>query len=71
MHTVRVVVDRIEGEIAVLLVGPEEIKVDFPTSCLPELHEGMVFAITFRENRMEEGARRAEVESLLKRLTKR
>jgi hypothetical protein len=48
MRPVRAVVDRIEGEIAVLLLGEEETRVELPLSRLPEgSHEGSWLKISF------------------------
>ena len=41
------VVDRIEGEVAVLLVGEDEVKVDFPKKYLPRgTKEGSVLDLS-------------------------
>jgi hypothetical protein len=64
----RAVVDRIEANVAVLLVGPDEIQVSFPMSCLPTAHEGAILEFTVDEQPHEEQDRRAEVEGLLAKL---
>ncbi|MDP3486369.1 MAG: DUF3006 domain-containing protein [Bacillota bacterium] len=64
----RVFVDRIEENVATLLVGPEEIQVNFPVSCLPTAYEGAILEFTVDEQPQEERARRAEVEGLLAKL---
>ena len=64
----RAVVDRIEANTAVLLVGPDEIQVNFPISCLPAAHEGAILEFAVSEQPQEEQARRAEVEGLLAKL---
>lgn len=64
----KAVVDRIEEKVAVLLVGPEEIQVAFPMSCLPAVHEGAILDFTIDEQPQDERNRRAEVEGLLAKL---
>ena len=47
----KVVIDRIENQIAVVLFGDEEIKVDLPLSLLPEVvKEGSHLNVTFELN---------------------
>jgi len=62
------VVDRIEGDTAVLLVGPDELVVNFPLACLPAVHEGSILNFTIEGDVEEEMRRRVKAEELLKRL---
>ena len=62
------VVDRIEGEMAVLLVGPSELRVDFPVSLLPPIHEGAVLKLSIEVDEDEEQSRRQKAQSLLGKL---
>jgi len=64
----RAVIDRIEADIAVLLVGPDEARVNFPVNYLPSAHEGAVFEFVVEEQPQAEQTRRAEVEGLLAKL---
>lgn len=49
---VRVVVDRIEGQVAVLLVGKDEVRVDVPVSVLPPgAGEGALLRASFALDR--------------------
>jgi len=64
----RAVIDRIEADIAVLLVGPDEVLVNFPVSYLPASHEGAVFEFVVEEQPQVEQTRRTEVEGLLAKL---
>lgn len=65
---IKVVVDRIEEDMAVLLVGEEEISVDFPLSCLPNAREGAIFEFSVREDNETEQERRQKAEELLRKL---
>lgn len=65
---VQAVLDRIEGTMAVLLVGAEEVPVSFPAVMLPSQREGAVFDIDITEQPQEESARRSDVEALLAKL---
>lgn len=67
----RAVVDRIEGEFAVLLIGPDEKKADFPLSCLPVLREGTVISIEICVDEEETQSRRAKAKELLRDLLNR
>jgi hypothetical protein len=45
---IKIVVDRIEGDMAVLLIGPDETRVDLPLAALPEgAREGSLLRATF------------------------
>lgn len=68
---VTAVVDRIEGDIAVLLVGPDDHKIDMPVSLLPYVYEGAVLTLTIEHNEDEEAARRAKAKGLLLKLMRR
>lgn len=62
------VVDRIEGDMAVLLVGPSELKVNFPVSLLPPIHEGAVLKLNIEVDENEEQQRRQQAQSLIDKL---
>lgn len=62
------VVDRIVEDVAVLLIGPNEIPVNFPIALIPEAREGAVLSLSIEELQSEEQARRSEVEGLLAKL---
>ncbi|HOE28142.1 MAG: DUF3006 domain-containing protein [Candidatus Aureabacteria bacterium] len=68
---VRVVVDRIEEDLAVLEVGGEGT-VEWPVKFLPpELQEGNVLDVEFLINRQAEAEARAEISDLQKQLLER
>jgi hypothetical protein len=68
---VRVVVDRIEEDLAVLEVGGEG-SVEWPVKFLPpELKEGNVLDVEFLINRQAEAEARAEISDLQKQLLER
>ena len=55
----KAVVDRFEGEYAVLLFGDDEIKVDFPKKLLPQgTHEGSWLKVVFELD--QEGTKKQE-----------
>lgn len=62
------VVDRIVGNVAVLLVGPDETKVDFPISCLPKVHEGAILSLEIGLDEDEEKRRQEAARNLLDEL---
>jgi len=62
------VIDRVEGDFAVLLLGSEQVEVSFPLAFLPSPHEGAVIEFALAEQPGEEQAKRAEVEGLLAKL---
>ena len=65
----KAVVDRIEEDVAILLLGPAEIIVDFPLSCLPEvIREGMILDITLEIDKETEEARRQRATDLMQKL---
>jgi hypothetical protein len=67
----KAVVDRIEGDVAVLLVGPEEMSVDFPLSCLPEVREGSILDVVIEEDQGTENERRIRAQELLEKLIRK
>ena len=65
----RVVVDRIEGEHAVLLFGDKEVKVDMPLELLPKgIKEGNILNSIFELDPKAEQQQREKVENLLNKL---
>ncbi len=68
---IRAVVDRIEGEVAVLLVGQPERRVDFPLECLPPVHEGAMLWLSWEMDKLEEAARKDQAVELLQKLLQR
>ena len=68
---VRVVVDRIEGEIAVLEVEGEGI-VEWPVKFLPRgIREGNILDVEFEINREAEATQRAKISKLQQELLQR
>jgi hypothetical protein len=66
------VVDRIEDSFAVLLLGPEEVKLELPVALLPEAtEEGSILSVDFRINRDAIQRQRDKIESLLEDLKKK
>lgn len=65
---VMAVVDRMEGAVAVLLVGPEERIVNFPLSLLPPIHEGSVLQLVIDTDEYEEEKRQGKAQRLLQQL---
>ncbi len=66
----KAVIDRFEGDYAVVLFGDKEVKVDIPIKLLPrEAREGSWLNITFEVD--QEGTRKQEekVKGLLDKLT--
>lgn len=68
---VTAVVDRIEGDMAVLLVGPDDHKIDMPLDLLPYVYEGAVLSFEIEKDDDEEAARRAKAKSLLLKLLRK
>ncbi len=65
----KAVIDRFEGEYAVVLVGPEEIKVDLPRELLPEgAREGSVLDVSFELDPGGEEERRIRIRDKLGKL---
>lgn len=68
----RAVIDRFEGDVAVLLFGDEEIKVDFPRSLLPPGTKGGSWLTISMELDLEgEQGQREKISEQLKRLRER
>lgn len=65
------VVDRIEGEFAVLLVGTAERKVDFPLDCLPPVQEGSIINLSMELDESKEQARRQQSADLIEKLLRK
>ena len=62
-------IDRFEGEMAVLLVGPEQTPVNVPRSDLPEgASQGDVVRLEGYVDREETERRRAEIKEKIERL---
>lgn len=65
----KAVIDRIEGNVAVLLVGDEEIKVDFPAKLLPKgSKEGSWLRITIEIDQAGTAKQTEKVEGMLNKL---
>ena len=68
----RAVIDRFEGSYAVLLLGNDEAKVDWPRQYLPEdAEEGSILGISFEVKHEETKATREKMQQRLDRLKKR
>lgn len=65
----RAVIDRFEGDLAVVLVGDEEYRLDVPRRFLPPgAREGDVLALGWEIDRRETEARRERVRGLIDEL---
>jgi hypothetical protein len=65
----KAVIDRFEGEYAVMLFGDEEIKVEVPRKLLPEgSTEGSWLKVSFELDPKETMARKEKINSLLEKL---
>lgn len=65
----KAVIDRFEGDYAVVLFGDEEIKVDIPRALLPErATEGSWLRVSFELDEEETMRRREKISSLLEKL---
>ena len=65
----KAIVDRIEGEIAVVLFGDYEDKMDIPLADLPVgVKEGSCLKVCFELDDDEESTRRKRIEERLNRL---
>lgn len=65
----KAVIDRFEGEYAVMLFGDEEIKVEVPRKLLPEgSTEGSWLKVSFELDPEETMARKEKINSLLEKL---
>jgi hypothetical protein len=68
----RAVIDRVEGELAVLLVGDESIKLNVPLSLLPAgCKEGDVLNISFERDTEETEQAKERVSGLMEKLKKK
>ncbi|HHU49956.1 MAG: DUF3006 domain-containing protein [Caldicoprobacterales bacterium] len=66
----KAVVDRIEGQIAIVLFGDDEIKADIPLVLLPEgTKEGSHLNITFELDPASEAGQREKIAALLQKLS--
>jgi hypothetical protein len=65
----RAIIDRIEGKMAVVLVGDYEEKIDIPLANLPKgVKEGSCLKVHFEIDRDEELNRRKRIQERLNRL---
>jgi hypothetical protein len=65
------VIDRIEESIAVILMGPDEVKIELPTELLPsEAEEGSILSVNFRLNKKATQSQRDKISSLIEDLKK-
>lgn len=63
------VLDRFEGDMAILLVGPESRKVLWPREFLPEeSREGQIFTVALAKDYLATELARREVEELLREI---
>ncbi len=68
----RAVIDRFEGDLAVVLVGDEEYRLDVPRRFLPPgAREGDVLVLRWEVDRRETEARRKGVVQLIDELKER
>ena len=68
----KAVIDRFEGEYAVILFGDDEIKVDIPRQLLPpNAKEGSWLNVSFELDPEGEKKQREKVEGLLDKLKKK
>ena len=68
----KAVVDRIEGDTAVLLIGEEETRLDIPLRLLPEgTREGSHLTIAFELDKDSEEKKRQEISSLFDKLSRK
>lgn len=65
----KAVIDRFEGDYAVVLFGEEEIKVDIPRVLLPaEAKEGSWLKVSFKLDEEETKKREERIKGLLEKL---
>ena len=70
--SLRAVIDRVEGGLAVLLVGDDEVQLDLPLTCLPAgVQEGSILTINFEEDRVETLDVRETMQRRIDRLRRR
>ena len=68
----RAVIDRVEGNIAILLVGDEGIKLDIPLSLLPaDCREGDVLNMSFERDVVGTEQTKERVSGLMEKLKKK
>ncbi len=68
-NKIKSVIDRFESDFAVLLVGDEEIQVDFPKKLLPEgAKEGDWLNLAFEIDATGTKAQKQKIEGLLNKL---
>lgn len=68
----KAVIDRFEGDYAVVLFGDEEIKVDIPKSLLPgDSKEGSWLKVSFELDMEETKKREDRIQSKLEKLKKK
>jgi hypothetical protein len=68
----KAVVDRIEEQIAIVLFGEDEIKVNIPLVLLPEgTREGSHLNITFELDPASEASKREKISALLEKLSQK
>ena len=68
----KAVVDRIENQIAVVLFGHEEIKVDIPLVLLPEgTREGSHLSVAFELDEACAASKREKIAAMLERLSQK
>ena len=69
---IKATIDRFEGEVAVLLVGPEQTPVNVPRSDLPEdASQGDVVRLEGHVDREETERQRSNIQEKIERLKKR
>ncbi len=72
MGSLRAVIDRVEGGLAVLLVGEDEVQLDLPLTCLPAgVQEGSILTVNFEEDRVETLDVREKMQRRIDRLRRR
>jgi hypothetical protein len=65
----KAVIDRIEGETAVVLFEPGELRADIPLAVLPPgSREGSLLTVNFELDPQGEALRRSEIAGLLEKL---
>ena len=70
--SLRAVIDRIEGGLAVLLVGDDEVQLDLSLNDLPAgVREGSILRVNFEEDRVETLDVREKMQRRIDRLRRR
>lgn len=68
----KAVIDRFEGEYAVLLIEQEEVQMDFPKKLLPEdIKEGDILRINIELDPDETSAQEKRVGNILEKLNRK